>query len=742
MSKNIIVSNRLPVQAESKDGEWFFTPTSGGLATGLRSFHSEGKSLWIGWPGISSDSLDKKSKRQINEDLLERQFCPVFLNEKELDDFYFGFSNKCLWPLFHYFIEIHKFDLIQWQSYIEVNQKFADEVLKVVKDGDKVWIHDYQLLLCPQMVKDINPNVTIGFFLHIPFPSFEIFRIFAKREELLKGMLGADLIGFHTYDYERHFLSSVKRILNLEVNFNIILHQGREIVVNTFPMGIDFKKFEEAARKNLRISPNSSALKRQINTHKLANEGKLILSIDRLDYTKGILNRLLAFERFLDTNPEYHDKIRLVMLAVPSRSKVPQYKILKRQTDEVVGRINGKFASVNWTPVWYYYRSMPFENLIDLYVSSDVAMITPLRDGMNLVAKEYLATRINNDGVLILSELAGASKELPQAISVNPFDIEQLSQAIKTAVEMPLKDQKERNIILRNRIKRYDINKWSSNFIDTLSETSKKEFTSKVKLVTPVVAKKIVKSYQESKKRLLLLDYDGTIIGFNENPEKVVPPKSLLDLLENLNSHENTDVVIMSGRTYTFLDKHFSGLNLTLVAEHGLYLKQKDGDWHKKKGLSNKWIEHLLPVLNTFTDNTPGTFIEHKTNSLSWHYRKADPELGTQRAVELKTVLKSLLPNDLTLMDGNKVLELIPSNTNKGTSALDLINQKKYDFCLAAGDDITDESMFSSLPSRSYKIKVGKKKTSAEHYMRNIDQFLELLKLINNSVIKKEVSIK
>ena len=198
----------------------------------------------------------------------------------------------------------------------------------------------------------------------------------------------------------------------------------------------------------------------------------------------------------------------------------------------------------------------------------------------------------------------------------------------------------------------------------------------------------------------------------------------------------------MSGRTYSFLDKHFADLNLTLVAEHGLYLKQKDGDWHKKKGLSNKWIEHLLPVLNTFTDNTPGTFIEHKTNSLSWHYRKADPELGTQRAVELKTVLKSLLSNDLTLMDGNKVLELIPSNINKGTSALDLINQKKYDFCIAAGDDITDESMFSSLPSKSYKIKIGKKKTLAEHYTRNIDQLLELLKLINNSEIKKEISIK
>ena len=742
MPKNIIVSNRLPVQAENDNGEWSFKPTSGGLATGLKSFHREGKSIWIGWPGVSSNSLDEKSKNQINKNLEKNQFRAVFLNEVELDNFYFGFSNKCLWPLFHYFIEIHKFDINQWESYKQVNQKFADEVLKVVEEGDKVWIHDYQLLLCPQIIKDINPDVTVGFFLHIPFPSFEIFRIFAKREELLTGMLGSDLIGFHTYDYERHFLSSVKRILNLEVNFNIILYQGREIVVNTFPMGIDFKKFEDAAKSNLRISPGSSDLKRQINTHKLTNEGKLILSIDRLDYTKGVLNRLLAFERFLDTNPEYHDKIRLVMLAVPSRSKVSQYKILKRQTDEVVGRINGKFASVNWTPVWYYYRSMPFENLIDLYVSSDVAMITPLRDGMNLVAKEYLSTRINNDGVLILSELAGASKELPQSILVNPFDIEQLSKSIKTALEMPLKEQKQRNLILRNRIKRYDIKKWSSNFVNTLDEISNKESSSKVKLVTTSISSRILESYRKSKKRLLLLDYDGTLVGFNDNPDNVIPSKALLKLLNNLSNHDGTDVVIMSGRPYSFLEKYFSNLNLILVAEHGLYFKEIASEWQEKKGLSREWIEHLLPVLNTFTDNTPGTFIEHKTNSLSWHYRKADPELGIKRSVELKTVLKSLLPNNLTLMDGNKVLELIPSNINKGVSALDLINQKKYDFCLAAGDDITDESMFMSLNSKSFKIKIGKKKTAAKFYMRNFTQFLDFLESITQIDIKSLESIK
>lgn len=728
MPKNIIVSNRLPVQAQKGNDSWSFTPTSGGLATGMKSVHQEGDSLWVGWPGISSDILDKKSKNQITHDLAENQLYPVFLNEDELDNFYFGFSNKCLWPLFHYFIEYHQFDNKQWEYYIQVNQKFADAVLEVIEDGDIVWVHDYQLMLCPQMIKDVNPEVTIGFFLHIPFPSFEIFRIFPERERLLNGLLGSDLIGFHTYDYERHFLSSVKRILNFEVNFNIILHHGREIVVNTFPMGIDYKKFEGAAVENLKNSSlESSELKKQISAHKLENKGKLILSIDRLDYTKGVVNRLLAFERFLDTYPEYHDKIRLVMLAVPSRSKVSQYQQLKRQTDEVVGRINGKFATVNWTPVWYYYRSMQFENLIDLYVSSDVAMITPLRDGMNLVAKEYLATRVENDGVLILSELAGSSKELPQALLVNPFDIEQLAQSIKTAIEMPLKEQQERNTISRKRIRRYDIDKWSSNFMNALNEVANKESSSQVQLVNTAVSTKITQAFSKAKNKLLLLDYDGTLVGFHENPNKAVPTETLLNLLEDLSKKEGIDVVIISGRPHEFLEQHFAHLNITLVAEHGLFLKNPSAEWNEKKGMSGEWKEHLLPVLDTFTDNTPGTFIEHKTNSLVWHYRKADPELGIARSVELKTVLSSLLPNDLTLLDGNKVLELVPANINKGVVALDIFNSKDYDFVLVAGDDVTDENMFMNLPSEVFKIKVGKKKTVADYFIRNYTNFISLL---------------
>ncbi len=728
MGKNIIVSNRLPVQIKKEGEVWVFSPTSGGLATGMKSFHQDGDSLWVGWPGISSDKLDEVSREQIDTSLDKDSYKAVYLNEEELENFYFGLSNKCLWPLFHYFVEYHQFDTVQWEHYVAVNKKFADVVIANLEDGDKVWIHDYQLLLCPQMIKVVKPEVTIGFFLHIPFPSFEIFRIFPKREALLHGLLGSDLIGFHTFDYERHFISSIKRILRLEVNFNVISYEGREVIVNTFPMGIDFKKFETAAHKNLSSeSSDSSELKRQIEAHKTESQGKLILSIDRLDYTKGVVNRLRAFELFLDQNPNYHEKVRLVMLAVPSRARVVQYKKLKRETDEVVGRINGKFATVNWTPIWYYYRSMDFENLIDLYLAADVAMITPVRDGMNLVAKEYLATRIKNDGVLILSELAGAAKELPQAIMVNPFDTNQLAKSIKTAIQMPLNEQYDRNKISRKRIKRYDIEKWASSFMEALNKAGDNSYPHEVQPVIKSVADQMKKDYILAKRKLLLLDYDGTLVGFRDNPLKAVPSQYVIRLLTKLSQKDGTDLVIISGRPPDFLDVHFAHLNITLVAEHGHMSKAPGMSWEEKKGASKGWMQHLLPILETFTDNTPGTFIEQKINSLVWHYRKADPELGNARAVELKTVLTSMLTNELALLDGNKIIELVSANINKGTVALELFNAKSYDFILAAGDDVTDENTFLNLPSTCNTIKIGKKNTAASYYLAHHHKFLDLL---------------
>ena len=730
MGKNIIVSNRLPIRISKLNNSFEFTTTTGGLATGMKSFHSENNSLWIGWPGIGIDEIDNNVWDTLNTSLKKGGFYPVNLNNSEINDFYFGLPNKCLWPLFHYFIEYSVFSKAHWETYVAINQKFAAAVLENISAGDTVWIHDYQLLLCPKIIKDLRPDVTVGFFLHIPFPSFEIFRTFPEREALLEGVLGADLIGFHTYDYQRHFLSSVKRILRLEVNFNKISLGIREIVVNTFPMGIDYEKFDVAAKVQLtKKNSRKSELKKQIERHKkVSKNSKLILSIDRLDYTKGVINRIKAFEMFLKSHPQYLEKVRLIMLTVPSRSNVPEYKQLKRDTDEIVGRVNGEFATVNWTPIWYYYRSMSFEDLIDLYSNADIAMITPIRDGMNLVAKEYVATRINNDGVLILSEMAGASKELFQALVVNPFDINSMSEAIYKALNMPLEEQQQRNISMRKRLSRYTVQRWADDFMSALNTEPQNMDNNPILRIDPSVSNEILKAYKTAKNRLLLLDYDGTLVEFNEKPNLAIPSPQLLKTIEKLIQQPNTDVVIISGRDQLFLDKWFGKMKLTLVAEHGYFIKNEK--WTEKLNNNKEWIQNLLPIFNSFTDRTPGTFVEEKQNSLVWHYRKTDPELANNRAVELKTVIKSLAPESISLMDMDKAIEITNSQFNKGTAVSDIISKKNYDFTLCIGDDVTDENMFINLNEEAYTLKVGKKTTAAKYYIKNPVEVKKLLKLL------------
>ncbi|MBT3444986.1 MAG: bifunctional alpha,alpha-trehalose-phosphate synthase (UDP-forming)/trehalose-phosphatase, partial [Flavobacteriaceae bacterium] len=554
MAKNLIVSNRLPIQVTKLDNYFEFTPTSGGLATGMNSVHQGQESLWIGWPGINNDEIDKKTWGPLKKSLKKEGYFPVSLNHEEIEDFYYGLSNKSLWPLFHYFIEFSVFNEQQWKSYQKVNQKFADAVLNNIEKGDTVWIHDYQLLLCPKMIKDVLPEVTIGFFLHIPFPSFEIFRIFPWREPLLEGMLGADLIGFHTYDYERHFLSSVKRILRKEVSFNRVNLGTREVVVNTFPMGIDYEKFSKAAQTHLdMVADEKSDLKKQLELHKKgAEKGTLILSIDRLDYTKGVVNRIKAFELFLTKYPEYLEKVRLVMLTVPSRSSVSDYQRLKKETDEIVGRVNGKFATINWTPIWYYYRAMAFDDLIDLYMTSDIAMITPVRDGMNLVAKEFIATRIKGDGVLILSEMAGASKELYESLLVNPFDLNQMAEALLTAIQMPVEEQKKRNLSMQKRLRRYSVELWANEFMKVLKTKHHSNEESSVIKISEDIQKTFVKKFKSAKKRMIFLDYDGTLVDYHQKPDRAVPDEKLLQLIQDLIVFPHTELAIVSGRDQDF----------------------------------------------------------------------------------------------------------------------------------------------------------------------------------------------
>ena len=730
MSKTIIISNRLPLKIKIENDQLEVEPSVGGLATGLKSFHNEGNSLWIGWSGLTEEELSDEQNKEVEKLVKEAKCDVVSLTQQDLDNFYYGFSNRTLWPLFHYFMEFTEFEKDFWESYKAVNQKFADKVMEHAEDGDTVWVHDYQLLLLPKLIKDKKPNTTIGFFLHIPYPSYEIFRTFPWREQLLEGMLGADLIGFHTYDYERHFLSSVKRIMRLDVNFNEITYLDRIVKVDSFPMGIDYDKFHDSAvqQKN----SEKSELQRRLDEHiDSSPDAKMILSIDRMDYTKGIPNRIRAFEYFLNKYPEYKQKVRLIMLAVPSRSNVPQYQKLKRDTDELVGRVNGEFSTVSWTPIWYFFRSMPFNNLIDLYSSSHVAMITPVRDGMNLVAKEYVATRTEKDGVLILSEMAGASKEMNEALLVNPNNFEELADTLKYALEMSRSEQKSRMKILQKRLKRYTVEKWAHEFMNSLLATKNLGSVIVASRLNQDIRKRMFSNFKQSGNRLLLLDYDGTLAGFKDNPQDAKPDEQLYKLLDELNSDPKNDVVLISGRDRETFTKWFTNKkkDYKLITDHGVWLKSPGADWEALERLKNEWMENIKPILETFVDRTPGTFIEQKKYSLAWHYRKADPELAQIRVTEIDTVLTSLTSNnDLSVLKGNKVIEIKSSSVNKGRAASRLLTANEYDFIFCIGDDWTDEYMFQELPETAYTVKVGFVKTAAKYYVKNPDEVRDVLK--------------
>ncbi|WP_037315025.1 bifunctional alpha,alpha-trehalose-phosphate synthase (UDP-forming)/trehalose-phosphatase [Salegentibacter sp. Hel_I_6] len=730
MSKTIIISNRLPLQISLEENNLEVTPSVGGLATGLKSFHKDGDSIWIGWSGLTEEEIPENLLEDVKDKALKEDCVAVNLSEEEIDGFYYGFSNRTIWPLFHYFMEYTEADKDHWETYKSVNRKYADEVLKHYEDGDHIWVHDYQLLLVPNMIREKQPEAIIGFFNHIPFPSYEVFRTLPWRDEVLEGVLGADLIGFHTYDYERHFLSSVSRILRHQVNFNEITLPERIVKVDSFPMGIDYNKFEDAALNHFKNTEEQrTELQRRLDHHSNETpEAKLILSIDRLDYTKGIANRIRAFEYFLDRHPEYIEKVRLVMLAVPSRSNVPQYQRLKREIDELVGRINGKFSTVSWTPIWYFYRSMPFENLIDLYTSCDIALLTPIRDGMNLVAKEFIATRINQTGVLILSEMAGAAHEMNEALIINPNNFEQISETLIQAIEMPEEEQKQRNKTLQKRLKRYSVEKWASDFMQALKNTSQDREAFKSTRVSSKVSDEILEKFKNAKNRILFLDYDGTLVNFTDKPEKAKPDQELIDLVHTLNQSVNTDVVLISGRDKDTLGSWWQKIPVELISEHGVWMRKKNSEWELSENVNNDWMSAVRPVIETFVDRTPGTFIEDKNYSLAWHYRKADPELGEIRANELSNVLKELISNrGLSVLEGNKVLEIKSSGVNKGKASNKKLVGRDYDFIFAIGDDWTDEYMFEDLPEESITVKVGMKKTSARYYVEDTSKVRDIL---------------
>lgn len=722
MSRLLVVSNRLPVSIEQRKNSFNIKPSVGGLATGLGSFYKSYDSSWLGWCGITSDNLSKNKINDIKIKLKDDYSnIPVFLTENEVNKYYYGFCNRTIWPLFHCFTQYVIYDEKQWECYKKVNKKFCDAIIKMAEPDDNIWINDYHLMLLPTMLRKELPDAKISFFLHIPFPPFEIFHLIPWRKEILEGLLGADLIGFHIYDYVHNFLDSVYNILGYDHTLGEIITNDRILKVDSFPMGIDYERYANAIELK-EVRRNMAQIRRRMGKY------KLILSVDRLDYTKGIPQRLEAFEQFLEKYPEYQGKVSLIQVSAPSRTKVYYYQQLKKEVDELVGRINGKYRTFDWNPIWYFYRSFTLENMAALYNMADIALVTPIKDGMNLIAKEFVATKSNDKGVLILSEMAGAAKEMSEAIIVNPNNTNEVIEAIHQAIEMNEDEQIKRNKQMHFRLKRYNVRRWAEDFISSLDNIKNHQNQLTSKYLNIEVINKIVQDYSLAQNRLIALDLDGTLIP--SNLEGYTPDKELLNLLKKLSNNPKNKIVILSGRQKYDLEQNFANINVGLIAEHGALIK-RNGEWENIEPLDTDWMVKILPIIEFYMDRTPRSFIQQKEFSIVWNYKNVNKKLADIRSIELKNTLKNmaLATNmNLNILQGPKFIEIKQAGINKVRALSFWLDEKNWDFVLAAGDDITDESLFEVLPNYSYSIKVGLTPTEAKWYIDSSEKLIRLLK--------------
>ncbi len=710
----LLVSNRLPVTVTETEGGFQAVPSAGGLASGLRGPHERGESLWIGWPGIEIPEEPGQSSR-LKALLAEHKLVPVGLPADLVKQFYEGFSNGVIWPLFHYLLDRVEFDAWKdWDAYREANCIFADAVASVWKPGDRIWVHDYQLALLPGMIRERIPEAVIGFFLHIPFPSSEVYRTLPWRTELLAGLMGADLIGFHTFTYLRHFSSSLLRVLGVECDVDRANFEGRTVRLGVFPMSIDPGEFARAAEH-----PDAAAFSAQFRSEHRARS--ILLGVDRLDYTKGLMRRVLAVERLLEREPSLRGRIKLLQVVVPSREKVEAYEQLRRQLDEAVGHVNGRFSTIDWSPIQYLYRSLSQTELAALYRTADVMLVTPLRDGMNLVAKEFVASRTDERGVLVLSEFAGAASELGDALTVNPYDIDRTASAIQTAVEMPLEEQQLRMQSLREQVRSRDVFGWYRSFMEALEGCTSPEFRDPAPGESHPPLSEIVRILRAAPQRIVLLDYDGTLVPFAPTPQAAVPDTELLTLLRRLAASPGTGVHIVSGRDRATLVRWLGCLPVGLHAEHGFWSRlAPDADWTANAEINTDWKARVRPILEQFVAQTPGSLIEEKETAVAWHYRLADPEFGSLQAKELRLHLAEVLSNSpVTVLKGVKVVEIRQLGIHKGLVLRHFAGAGLPETpILAAGDDRTDEDVFASLPPQGYAVHVGPRPTRAPWRVR------------------------
>ena len=727
--KIITVSYRLPLSIKKTKGKAKITQSAGGLATAVLSYSAK-SNVNLTWVGVAD--FDKATWDE-NKDSYDRNFDiePVFLEKQLNRKFYNVFSNSVLWALFHYFPSFVEYTDEGFEAYKRANEIVAEKIHSIYEPGDVIWIHDYHFLGLPHLLRQYQPNAKIGFFLHIPFPNFEIFRILPNKAKryILDGILGSNVAGFHTWDNTIHFTECVEKILGIPHKNFLFSQESHRTKAGSFPISIDFDKFHDAYDKE-----NVIALRNEIK--ELYGDKKIIFSVDRLDYTKGITNRLKAFEKFLEKYPEWSEKVVFLLVLVPSREEIKKYGERKKLIELNVGRINGNMGNYKWTPIVYQYQPVNFDKLIALYTSADVALISPVRDGMNLVAKEYVASRKDLRGGLVLSSMAGAAKELKEAITINPFDAEMIAEKLYYAINMDEAEQKLRMERMQRYLKKHDVFRWAEKFLTEI-ETIYKHDTkaSDMKGDAQII---LSEKFEAANNRLLLLDFDGTLVNLQSRPELATPGEDVLSILENLSADPKNEVWIVSGRNRQFLEQYMGHLPIGMVAEHGGYIKNPE--WQPVIKGEPEWKDQVIEIMQDYVDTNAESFIEVKEFGIAYHYRNVAEKQGFNSSRELLMLLKNHMYNTPTqIIDGNKVIEVKHFMAHKGmTCKSHILLNGKYDFTLAIGDDKTDEDLFEMLTGENeFSIKVGEGNTAAKYRLKTVEEVLEFLKGLEPKLISK-----
>jgi len=723
----VVVSHRLPFVAACERGGIELRRTVGGLVSGmdafLRSLASEGNAtptLWIGWPGELASEDEREAVRR---SAASESAIPVFVPADEHQRYYDGFANGTLWPILHTLPSKADLEASEYAAYLKVNEAFRDAVLEAIRPGDAVWIHDYQLMALPALLRERAPDLPIAYFHHVPFPSYDVLRVLPDpwARALVRGVLGADVVGLQTYDDVRAILRAAERLAGADASGGVLSVDGRVVEVDAFPIGVDFGRWNASA--------DDPEVRRELDALGGSLPGRrLIVSVDRLDYTKGILERLLAFERFLERREEWRDGVTLVVVAVPSRVDVDAYRLMRARIDEAVGRVNGRFGSPSWTPVVYQYRALGPAALAALYLRADVALVTPLRDGMNLVAKEFLATRRDEGAALILSDTAGAARELGEAILVNPFHVDGLVDAIGEALEMSAEERRRRCRHMRARIARYDVVRWGTEQLASLRSARRRTVALRARRLGDAHLARLVDAWGGASRRLLVLDYDGTLVRFESDPAAAVPDAALLALLARLGSDPGNRIAIVSGRDADTLEAWLGRLPAVLFAEHGARRRDPGGAWSASPGLREDVRRRVRELMEVFADRLPGAFVEEKEHSLAWHWRAADSHVGVARSAELALAIATLgFGPELQVLPGRKVIEARHPSSNKGAAARRLAAEAPWDVIVAAGDDATDEDLFAALPRSAWSLRVGSGESTARYNVDDPTQLRDVL---------------